>query len=100
MTYVEINVPRIHFGADSDWYSGIRDEINPTPAPAIARPATKSGMAVAIVCITTPAVKTTQATSRISSAFDLQALDQGPTYSEYPFVVRPSHRSEQRSKHR
>jgi hypothetical protein len=61
-SYVEIRVPRIHLGDDSDWYRGMRDEINPTPAPATQRPATKRGIATAMVWSTTPTVKIVQAT--------------------------------------
>jgi len=61
-SYVEIRVPRIHLGDDSDWYRGMRDEISPTPAPAMQRPATKRGIATAMVWSTTPIMKIVQAT--------------------------------------
>lgn len=56
--YAPTIVPRIHLGAVSDWYSGIKALIIPTPKPAKNRPATNMGISVAAVWRMTPKVNT------------------------------------------
>lgn len=52
----------------------IQGENLPTPAPAIVLPATKSGIAVAIVWRTTPMLNTTHATADCQSEIETSEL--------------------------